>query len=89
MTVNLAKQLAKATAPYPNGNLVVLEHEGGLWTLYAHMDSLSVQEGQMVQQGQQVGVCGATGQVTGPHLHFEVKTAFKFGQVDPAPYMPK
>ncbi len=71
------------------GNLVVLEHEGGLWTLYGHMDALSVQQGQMVQSGQQLGICGATGQVTGPHLHFEVKTSFKFGQVDPAPYMPK
>ncbi|HDR6289243.1 TPA: peptidoglycan DD-metalloendopeptidase family protein [Bacillus cereus] len=71
------------------GNLVVLEHEGGLWTLYGHMDALSVQQGQMVQAGQQLGVCGATGQVTGPHLHFEIKTAFMYGQVDPAPYMPK
>ncbi|MBT2576901.1 peptidoglycan DD-metalloendopeptidase family protein [Bacillus sp. ISL-8] len=52
------------------GNAVVLEHEGGLWTLYGHMDALSVQQGQMVQAGQQLGICGATGQVTGPHLHF-------------------
>lgn len=70
------------------GNVVVLEHDGGQWTLYGHMNSLTVQEGQTVEAGTQLGICGATGQVTGPHLHFEVKTAFKFGQVDPAPYLP-
>ncbi|PGT90156.1 hypothetical protein COD17_09430 [Bacillus thuringiensis] len=71
------------------GNVVVLEHEGGQWTLYGHMNSLSVQEGQTVEAGTQLGICGATGQVTGPHLHFEIKTAFKAGQVDPTPYLPK
>lgn len=71
------------------GNVVVIEHEGGLWTLYGHMTSLNVQEGQQVEAGTQLGICGATGQVTGPHLHFEVKTAFKFGQVDPTKYLPK
>lgn len=71
------------------GNVVVLEHEGGQWTLYGHMTSLSVQEGQTVEPGTQLGICGATGQVTGPHLHFEIKTSFKFGQIDPTPYLPK
>ncbi|MFV1457329.1 M23 family metallopeptidase, partial [Bacillus mycoides] len=71
------------------GNVAVIEHEGGLWTLYGHMTSLSVQEGQQVEAGTQLGICGATGQVTGPHLHFEVKTSFKFGQVDPTKYLPK
>lgn len=71
------------------GNVVVLEHEGGQWTLYGHMTKLSVQEGQTVEPGTQLGICGATGQVTGPHLHFEIKTSFKFGQIDPTPYLPK
>lgn len=89
MTVNLAKQLAKATAPYPNGNVVVINHGNGHWSLYGHMSSITVQEGQNIGVGQQVGVCGRTGQVTGPHLHFEIKTSLTFGQVDPAPYLPK
>ncbi|WP_257206195.1 M23 family metallopeptidase [Bacillus cereus] len=71
------------------GNVAVLEHEGGQWTLYGHMNKLSVQEGQEVEAGTQLGICGATGQVTGPHLHFEIKTSFKFGQIDPTSYLPK
>jgi len=45
VTVNLAKQLAKATAPYPNGNVVVINHGNGYWSLYGHMSSITVQEG--------------------------------------------
>lgn len=71
------------------GNVVVINHGNGYWSLYGHMSSITVQKGQNIGVGQQVGVCGRTGQVTGPHLHFEIKTAFKFGQVDPAPYLPK
>ncbi|PRT37007.1 peptidoglycan DD-metalloendopeptidase family protein [Bacillus wiedmannii] len=71
------------------GNVVVINHGNGYWSLYGHMSSITVQKGQNIGVGQQVGVCGRTGQVTGPHLHFEIKTSFKFGQVDPAPYLPK
>ncbi|NKW97712.1 peptidoglycan DD-metalloendopeptidase family protein [Bacillus toyonensis] len=71
------------------GNVVVINHGNGYWSLYGHMSSITVQKGQNIGVGQQVGVCGRTGQVTGPHLHFEIKTAFQFGQVDPAPYLPK
>jgi len=46
VTVNLAKQLAKATAPYPNGNVVVINHGNGYWSLYGHMSSITVQEGK-------------------------------------------
>lgn len=53
------------------------------------MSSITVQEGQNIGVGQQVGVCGRIGQVTGPHLHFEIKTSLMFDQVDPAPYLPK
>lgn len=70
------------------GNVVVINHQNGYWSLYGHMSSITVQEGQNIGVGQQVGVCGKTGQVTGPHLHFEIKTSFKFGQVDPGPYLP-
>lgn len=52
---------------------VVIEHLPGLYSLYYHMDSLLVREGQIVRQGEQLGVSGATGLATGPHLHWEVR----------------
>lgn len=52
---------------------VVIEHLPGLYSLYYHMDSLMVQEGQMIRQGDQIGVSGATGLATGPHLHWEIR----------------
>ncbi|GGG18097.1 M23 family metallopeptidase [Paenibacillus abyssi] len=54
------------------GNLVVLSHEDGLQTRYAHMSKITVQNGQQVAAGQQLGKQGTTGRSTGPHLHFEV-----------------
>ena len=52
---------------------VVVEHLPGLYSLYYHMDSLNVQEGQYVKQGGKLGLSGATGLATGPHLHWEVR----------------
>ncbi len=63
------------------GKVVVLEHADGLRTLYAHLDERSVRVGEQVRPGQQIGVSGATGKVTGPHLHFEVQRGG--AQVDP------
>lgn len=56
------------------GHTVVIDHGNGLQTRYAHMQpgSLQVRVGQSVSQGQQIGRIGSTGNVTGPHLHFEV-----------------
>ncbi|WP_432112877.1 peptidoglycan DD-metalloendopeptidase family protein [Streptomyces sp. S1] len=56
------------------GNHVVLEHSGGIYTLYAHLSASSVSTGQQVSAGQKVGLVGSTGNSTGPHLHFEVRT---------------
>lgn len=55
------------------GLAVVIDHGGGLATLYAHQSSINVAEGQVVTAGQKVGSIGSTGQSTGPHLHFEVR----------------
>ena len=52
------------------GRLVVLDHGLGLYTLYFHLDGVSVTEGQVVERGQTVGTVGTTGRSTGPHLHF-------------------
>jgi murein DD-endopeptidase MepM/ murein hydrolase activator NlpD len=52
------------------GRFVALDHGLGLYTLYFHLDGVSVTEGQMVERGQTVGTVGTTGRATGPHLHF-------------------
>ena len=54
------------------GNYVVIEHGGGMSTLYAHMSIVKVSVGQYVSQGDVIGVTGNTGASTGPHLHYEV-----------------
>ena len=52
---------------------VVVEHLPGLYSLYYHLDSLGVHEGQYVKQGERLGLSGATGLATGPHLHWEIR----------------
>ena len=54
------------------GNCVIIDHGNGYMTLYAHMSSVTVREGQNVSQGDLVGYVGSTGLSTGPHCHFEV-----------------
>ncbi|MFJ3139394.1 peptidoglycan DD-metalloendopeptidase family protein [Streptomyces sp. NPDC086843] len=70
------------------GNQVVIQLSDGHYAQYAHLSSLSVSAGQTVSAGQQVGLSGATGNVTGPHLHFEIRTSPNYGSdVDPISYL--
>tara|TARA_Y100000022_G_scaffold200060_1_gene214167 strand:- start:1884 stop:2738 length:855 start_codon:yes stop_codon:yes gene_type:complete len=57
---------------YYNGKTVFLDHGQGLITMYCHLSEQSVTTGQVVEQNQQIGLVGATGRVTGPHLHWSV-----------------
>jgi len=55
------------------GNRVIIRHDNGRQTLYAHMSTIDVSTGQYVSRGQRLGGVGSTGNSTGPHLHFEVR----------------
>jgi murein DD-endopeptidase MepM/ murein hydrolase activator NlpD len=70
------------------GNDVIVKHSDGKYTLYGHLSQALVSAGQRVTEGQQIGVSGATGNVTGPHLHFEVRTTPSYGSdIDPVAYL--
>ena len=68
------------------GRYVVIAHSGGLDTLYGHLSTAVVKVGQLVVQGQTIGLEGSTGNSTGPHLHFELR--IKQQPIDPTPYLP-
>lgn len=68
------------------GNYVVISHGKGNTTLYAHMSSRAVKEGDVVTQGQVIGVTGSTGISSGPHLHYEIVE--NGVRVDPKQYLP-
>lgn len=61
----------RRSQPSGAGNYIVIDHGSGWTTYYFHLSSYSVADGARVSQGQQVGVTGATGNVTGPHIHYE------------------
>ncbi|WTX00500.1 transglycosylase family protein [Streptomycetaceae bacterium NBC_01309] len=70
------------------GNEVVIKHADGRYTQYGHMSKISVSVGQKVSTGQQVGLVGSTGNSTGPHLHFEVRTGPNYGSdINPLTYL--
>jgi murein DD-endopeptidase MepM/ murein hydrolase activator NlpD len=69
-------------------NEVVIQHDDGHYSQYAHLSSLGVSSGQSVTGGQQIGLVGSTGNSTGPHLHFEVRTGPGYGSdIDPLGYL--
>ncbi|MEU9564982.1 LysM peptidoglycan-binding domain-containing M23 family metallopeptidase [Streptomyces sp. NPDC048161] len=70
------------------GNQVVVKHADGHYSQYGHLSSVSVSTGQTVGAGQQIGLSGATGNATGPHLHFEVRTGPAYGSdIDPIAFL--
>ena len=70
---------------YFSGNVVIIDHGWGLYSYFAHLSSVDVEEGETVERGQQVGQVGATGRVTGPHLHWTVR--LNDARVDPLSLM--
>jgi murein DD-endopeptidase MepM/ murein hydrolase activator NlpD len=72
-------------ANYWAGNHVIIDHGGGVETLYAHQSRTKARVGSTVQQGEVIGYVGSTGRATGPHLHFEIHINGR--PVNPAPYL--
>ncbi|MFF3000521.1 M23 family metallopeptidase [Streptomyces sp. NPDC057950] len=70
------------------GNQVVLRMIDGTYTMYGHLSSIGVSVGQTVTPGGRLGLSGATGNTTGPHLHFEARTTAEYGSdIDPVAYL--
>ena len=72
------------------GNYVEIYHGNNVYSFYAHASRVQVSAGQKVTKGQQIMLSGATGNVTGPHLHFEIRTpGYRYANcVNPRPYLP-
>lgn len=68
-----AGDVVLAAEYYVAGNVVVLDHGGGLFSLFAHLSRIAVEAGSRVSRGDRLGDAGATGRVTGPHLHWSVR----------------
>ena len=80
-----AGKVVVASAQGGYGNAVVIDHGGGMGTLYGHQSRLAVHPGDHVNAGDVIGYVGSTGYATGPHLHFEVRLSGN--PVDPAPFL--
>ena len=68
----MAGKVVMAEEHFYGGNKIILDHGGGLFTAYSHLNKFNVEEGESVEQGAIIGFVGMTGRVTGPHLHWEV-----------------
>jgi murein DD-endopeptidase MepM/ murein hydrolase activator NlpD len=69
------------------GLITIIRHGNGYFSAYAHQSSMVVQDGDHVTAGQLIGYVGSTGHVTGPHLHFELRTEAHGGQVNPTTWL--
>lgn len=68
-----------------SGNIVLLDHGGGMISMYGHLDRIDVKDGEDVERGDIIGTVGATGRVTGPHLHWTI--SMQGDRVDPVKLM--
>ncbi|MGP3979264.1 peptidoglycan DD-metalloendopeptidase family protein [Streptomyces sp. 8N114] len=70
------------------GNQVVIRHQDGTYSQYAHLSKISVSAGKHVKGGQKIGLSGNTGNTSGPHLHFEIRTGPEYGSdINPVPFL--
>ncbi|MFF1452838.1 M23 family metallopeptidase [Streptomyces sp. NPDC058274] len=70
------------------GNAVVIKHGNGTYSQYAHLSRIDVKVGQVVSTGQHIALSGSTGNSSGPHLHFEIRTTPNYGSaVDPVAFL--
>ncbi|WP_404195287.1 M23 family metallopeptidase [Streptomyces tauricus] len=70
------------------GNAVVIKHSNGTYSQYAHLSRVDVKPGQVVKTGQRIALSGNTGNSSGPHLHFEIRTSANYGSaVDPVAFL--
>lgn len=70
------------------GKAVVIRHQGGMYSQYAHLSRIDVRVGQSVAAGQRIALSGSTGNSSGPHLHFEIRTTPNYGSaVDPMVFL--
>ena len=72
LTLIVLGEVIAATCMRGFGNVVIVDHGGGLSTVYGHLSHLGVRPGQRISRGQTVGASGNSGLSTGPHLHWEV-----------------
>ncbi|WP_326604448.1 MULTISPECIES: M23 family metallopeptidase [unclassified Streptomyces] len=72
------------------GNAIVIKHDNGMYSQYAHLSRIDVHIGQSVEKGQQIALSGNTGNSSGPHLHFEIRTTANYGSaVNPVAFLNK
>ncbi|MFJ2829225.1 M23 family metallopeptidase [Streptomyces sp. NPDC087263] len=70
------------------GNAIVIKHGNGTYSQYAHLSRINVKVGQVVTTGQRIALSGNTGNSSGPHLHFEIRTTANYGSaVDPVAFL--
>ncbi|MER5382120.1 M23 family metallopeptidase [Streptomyces sp. NBC_00647] len=70
------------------GNAIVIKHANGTYSQYAHLSRIDVKIGQVVATGQHIALSGNTGNSSGPHLHFEIRTTANYGSaIDPASFL--
>ncbi|GKQ37258.1 M23 family metallopeptidase [Streptomyces sp. A012304] len=70
------------------GNAVVIKHSNGVYSQYAHLSHIDVKVGQIVKTGQRIALSGNTGNSSGPHLHFEIRTTASYGSaIDPVKFL--